>query len=117
MSGAVGERQRERLLALGAAVFAGTLIAAAREIEDSMLSDAVGAGGVPQGVGIAMAVAAVALFAKSFRGGEPDIANAAQAESTVGNDNRATEQHLTIAIHRHHIAAGDDRRATHLARP
>ena len=87
MSGAVGERQRERLLALGAAVFAGTLIAAAREIEDSMLSDAVGAGGVPQGVGIAMAVAAVALFAKSFSAGTTKTTEAAQAESSDVNVN------------------------------
>ena len=71
MSAAVGERQRERLLAVGAAIFAGSLIAAARDIEDSMLSDAVGAGGVPQGVGIAMALAAVALFGKSFIAAAP----------------------------------------------
>ena len=71
MSGDFSERQRDRLLALGAAVFAGSLIAAARGIEDSMLSDAVGAGGVPQGVGIAMALAAVALFGKSFLGVAP----------------------------------------------
>ena len=87
MSGAVGERLRERLLALGAAVFAGSLIAAAREIEDSMLSDAVGAGGVPQGVGIAMAVAAVALFAKSFSAGTTKTTEAAQAESSDVNGN------------------------------
>jgi hypothetical protein len=62
------DRQRDRLLAVGVAVFAASYVAAARGIEDSMLSDAVGAGGVPQGVGIAMGVAAVALFIKSFMG-------------------------------------------------
>ena len=68
--------QRDRLLALLAAVFAISLVAAARGIEDSLLADDVGAGGVPQGVGIAMLVAAVALFAKSFLGPA-----AAQAEA------------------------------------
>lgn len=76
MSATVQERQRDRLLALGAAVFAGSLIAGARGIEDSMLSDAVGAGGVPQGVGVAIAVAAVALFAKSFMGSAASSATA-----------------------------------------
>ncbi len=64
----LNDRQRDRLLAVGTAVFAGSLIAGARNLEDSLLSDAVGAGGVPQGVGIVMALAAVALFAKSFFG-------------------------------------------------
>jgi putative tricarboxylic transport membrane protein len=60
------EPQRDRLLAVAALVFACSLVAGARALEDSLLSDAVGAGGVPQGVGIAMALAAVGLFAKSF---------------------------------------------------
>ncbi|MEO7852324.1 MAG: tripartite tricarboxylate transporter TctB family protein [Rubrivivax sp.] len=61
------DARRDRLLSLLAAGFAVTYISAARGIEDSLLSDAVGAGGVPQGVGIAMLVIAVALFAKSLR--------------------------------------------------
>ena len=61
--------RRDRLLSVLTAVFALSYISAARRIEDSLLSDAVGAGGVPQGVGIAMLAAAVALFAKSFRAG------------------------------------------------
>jgi putative tricarboxylic transport membrane protein len=71
-----GGQQRDRLLAVLAAAFAATLVAAARGIEDSLLADAVGAGGVPQGVGMAMFVAAVALFAKSFSGGLPGTASA-----------------------------------------
>lgn len=82
MRSVLNQHQRDRLLALGTALFAASLITAARSIEDSMLSDAVGAGGVPQGVGIAMAVAAVALFAKSFRGNKPAGAGAEQADST-----------------------------------
>lgn len=72
MSGACGLQlsgaQKERVLAVLAAVFAVSLITAARAIEDSLLSDAVGAGGVPQGVGGVMLVAALALFGSSFRG-------------------------------------------------
>ncbi len=63
------DRQCDRLLAVLAAVLAVTCIAAARAIEDSLLADAVGAGGVPQGVGVAMGLAALALFVKSYLGG------------------------------------------------
>jgi len=77
------DRQRDRLLAVIVAVFAASYVAAARGIEDSLLSDAVGAGGVPQGVGIAMLVAAVALFIKTFMGRDAAASTAqAQAEST-----------------------------------
>jgi putative tricarboxylic transport membrane protein len=62
------DAQRDRLTAVLTAVFAASCVSAARGIEDSLLSDAVGAGGVPQGVGLAMGAAAVALFVKSFRG-------------------------------------------------
>ena len=78
----LSDRQRDRLLAVIVAVFAASYIGAARGIEDSMLSDAVGAGGVPQGVGIAMLVAAVALFIKTFMGRDAAQSTAtAQAES------------------------------------
>lgn len=61
-------RQRDRILAVLAAVFAASYVAAAHSIEDSLLADSVGAGGVPQGVGIAMGICAVVLFAKTFIG-------------------------------------------------
>lgn len=67
MSFAWSEARRDRLLSVLTAAFALSYITAARAIEDSLLSDAVGAGGVPQGVGIAMLLIALALFAKSFR--------------------------------------------------
>ena len=76
-------RQRDRLLAVCSAVFAALYVHAARGIEDSMLSDEVGAGGVPQGVGIAMGLAAVALFVKSFLG--QDKAAAAATASASGH--------------------------------
>ena len=63
-----GPPQRDRLLALLAAAFGASVVVAACSIEDSLLSDAVGAGGVPQGVGLAMVLAAVALFTKSWQG-------------------------------------------------
>ncbi len=84
MTGAWSDRQRDRLLAVGAAVFAASLIAGARALEDSMLSDAVGAGGVPQGVGLVMALAAVALFAKSFIVGKPAKSVAEDVEGSEG---------------------------------
>ena len=86
MKGALNQHLRDRLLALGSALFAVSLIAAARDIEDSMLSDAVGAGGVPQGVGLVMAVAAVVLFAKSFRGDASAGASPEQADATQAID-------------------------------
>ena len=76
-------RARDRLLALLAAVVAITCITAARGIEDSLLADAVGAGGVPQGVGLVMLLAALALFAKSFRGGAGGA-----GEATADDDER-----------------------------
>ncbi len=84
----LSDRQRDRLLAVVVAVFAASYIGAARGIEDSMLSDAVGAGGVPQGVGIAMLVAAVALFIKTFMGRDAAqlavVKTAPEAEETGG---------------------------------
>ena len=75
------DRQRDRVLALLAGGFALQYIAAARAIVDSLLSDAVGAGGVPQAAGMVMLAAAVALFAKSFIG---------QAPAEDGSDPRDT---------------------------
>lgn len=71
MSRRFGAAQRDRVLALLSALLALGFIVASRAIEDSLLSDEVGAGGVPQATGIAMLVAAVALFAKSFIGAAP----------------------------------------------
>lgn len=83
MTLAFSDAARDRLLAVGAAVFAASYIGAARDIEDSLLSDAVGAGGVPQGVGIAMALAAVALFARTFVGAAAARDEAEAADPSV----------------------------------
>jgi putative tricarboxylic transport membrane protein len=58
---------RDRLLGVATVVFATSYVLAARSIEDSLLADAVGAGGVPQGVGIAMAAAGLGVFAASWK--------------------------------------------------
>jgi len=57
---------RDRLLGVLTVVFAVSYTLAARSIEDSLLADAVGASGVPQGVGIAMAAAGLGVFASSW---------------------------------------------------
>ena len=67
----MSDRQRDRVLALLALMLAAACVTGARAIDDSLLADAVGAGGVPQGVGIAMGLAALALFVKSFLGAAP----------------------------------------------
>ena len=84
------DRRRDRLLAAATAVFAASTVAAARGIEDSLLSDAVGAGGVPQGVGLAMGAAAVALFAKSFIGSGPKALTTPTTSAIATNATNAT---------------------------
>ena len=77
----VNQTQRDRLLALLSAALATSVIVAARGIEDSLLSDAVGAGGVPQGVGLLMLAAALALFGKSFLGHAAPVVKDASKDS------------------------------------
>jgi putative tricarboxylic transport membrane protein len=45
----------------------------AHSIEDSMLADAVGAAGVPTGVGVMLALASLALLLKTFRSVSDDL--------------------------------------------
>ena len=68
----MNDTARDRVLAIAAAVFAASYVAAARGLEDSLLSDAVGAGGVPQGVGGLLGAAAVLLFVKTFLRAKPN---------------------------------------------
>ena len=58
--------QRDGLLGGGVGLFALAYIASARAIEDSLLADAVGAGGVPQAAGMVLLLASVALLIKSW---------------------------------------------------
>jgi hypothetical protein len=62
----VRSAQRDRLLAVAAAILACAYIVACRSIEDSMLSDAVGAAGVPLGCGVALLAVSIALFLRSW---------------------------------------------------
>ena len=64
---------RDRLLGGIGSAFAVLYIVTARGIEDSMLADAVGAGGVPQAAGMVLLIASMALLVKSFfvRGAAP----------------------------------------------
>jgi hypothetical protein len=48
-------------------LLAASYIATAQSIEDSLLADAVGASGVPTGVGVVLLIASLFLFAKSFK--------------------------------------------------
>ena len=48
-------------------LLAASYIATAQSIEDSLLADAVGASGVPTGVGVVLLIASLFLFLKSFK--------------------------------------------------
>ena len=58
--------QRDGLLGAVVGVFALLYIVSARSIEDSLLADDVGAGGVPQAAGILLLLAALALLVKAW---------------------------------------------------
>ena len=92
----MSDRQRDRVLALLALMLAAACVTGARAIEDSLLADAVGAGGVPQGVGIAMGLAALALFLKSFLGVAPS-AEAGAAKPWLDGAARTTGLVLILA--------------------
>lgn len=79
-----GGAARDRVLAAATGLFGAVYTAQARGIEDSLLSDAVGAGGVPQAVGLALMACAVALFAKTWRRAGADRAD--RADGADGAD-------------------------------
>ena len=74
--------QRDGLLGAVVGIFAVAYIASARAIEDSLLADAVGAGGVPQAAGIVLLLAALALLGKSCFGRKPVDAAVATTATT-----------------------------------
>jgi putative tricarboxylic transport membrane protein len=67
----------------------------ARGIEDSLLADAVGASGVPTGVGMVLLLASVALFCKSWAGAASAGAQGQEADGEEGG-----------AKHPHRMALG-----------
>ena len=58
---------KDGLLGILTALFSLAYIGYARSIEDSLLADSVGAGGVPLGLGIALFIASTTLAVKAFR--------------------------------------------------
>ena len=110
MMKALSTAQRDRLLALLAAVLAVSYVMAARGIEDSLLSDEVGAGGVPQAVGVLMLVAAVALFGKSFMGLTRGETRGEPRSATSGATHADPSQAAAAARAKAPTATGSDRR-------
>ena len=66
--------QRDRLLAVVTLIGAASYVATARAMEDSLLSDAVGAGGVPQGAGWGLMAVAALLLVRTLGKGKAAVA-------------------------------------------
>ena len=97
-----GLSDRTASLVTGAVGLAGSLtyILAARRIEDSLLADAVGASGVPVGVGALMAVASVALLIKAL------LPSAKAQAAAVLTGDAATQSSAESPLRPHYLAAG-----------
>ena len=67
---------------LGMLLAAGYIVNA-QSIEDSLLADAVGAAGVPTGVGVVLLIASLFLFVKSFKS-KASMLNETEEEPTEG---------------------------------
>lgn len=96
-------RQRPNLIAalLGIALSL-AYIWQARSIEDSLLADEVGAGGVPTGVGLLLLVASVVLLVRSLMVGSP----AAQIAQVAQDTRKDNEGQGGRAQHPHRMALG-----------
>lgn len=96
-----GLSDRTTALVTGAIGLVGsvTYVIAARGIEDSLLADAVGASGVPVGVGGLMALCSVALLVKGWR-----IPGKAASSGAAGT--RAAPYSESPSMHPHVLAAG-----------
>lgn len=64
-------------------LLAASYIATAQSIEDSLLADAVGASGVPTGVGVVLLIASLFLFLKSFKS-KASLLNETEEEPSEG---------------------------------
>ena len=64
-------------------LLAASYIATAQSIEDSLLADAVGASGVPTGVGVVLLIASLFLFVKSFKS-KASMLNETEEEPSEG---------------------------------
>lgn len=81
MSFAPSDKQRDRVLALVGLSFAVLYVLHARGIEDSFLSDSVGASGVPVAVGWLMGLACAGLMLRSLLPSRPET-HALEPEKT-----------------------------------
>ncbi|MEO6408926.1 MAG: tripartite tricarboxylate transporter TctB family protein [Burkholderiaceae bacterium] len=79
----MNDRRRDLLLGVVVAGFALAYIAGARAIEDSLLADAVGAGGVPQAAGLVLLLAALALVVKSLLARDPGRATSQEDDEAT----------------------------------
>jgi putative tricarboxylic transport membrane protein len=77
-----------------------TYVFAARRIEDSLLADAVGASGVPVGVGVLMAVASLALLVKAL------LPSAQARAAALASSGAASEASAESPMRPHGLAAG-----------
>ena len=76
-------QQTDRLTGLLGVIFSSMYVYQASQIEDSLLADAVGASGVPTGVGVVLLIASLFLFVKSFKS-KASMLNEAEEEPIEG---------------------------------
>jgi len=89
----MNERMADRISGLLGLLLSIAYVMHARTIEDSMLADAVGAAGVPIGVGVMLALASLALFLKTWR-------------TTGAADAASNDEEAGASEHPHAMAAG-----------
>ena len=85
-------RQADRITGVLGILVSASYIAYARQIEDSMLADEVGAAGVPTAVGLVMMLAAAGLLLKASR------RSAAQAGDGAKEDTQWAAHWLALAL-------------------
>jgi lysylphosphatidylglycerol synthetase-like protein (DUF2156 family) len=91
------DRTVDRITGVLGVAMSSTYVLHARSIEDSMLADAVGAAGVPTGVGVMLALASLALLLKTLRSAADDLTDETAEPETDASD---------VARHPHAMAAG-----------
>jgi len=74
--------QADRCTGILGILFSATYVAYAQRIEDSLLADAVGAAGVPSGIGLLLMLASAGLALKSFAKGSSPASSASSAAAT-----------------------------------
>jgi putative tricarboxylic transport membrane protein len=100
MSAEISDNTRDRITGAIGLVLSVAYVSYAKGIEDSMLADAVGASGVPVGVGVMLGLASIALLIKTGLQATPVLA------SSSANTDGAEEsnQQLEGSEHPHRMA-------------